>query len=90
MTTPEKKSDSWAPTPAAEQGAPKPPEYPKAMYHKDSKPGALISKIVANAEEEKALGAGWGDHESLDFDTAPDEATAAKQKEDADKAAKKP
>lgn len=35
-------------------------EYPKALYHKDSKPGNLISKIVQSAEEEQqAAKDGW-------------------------------
>jgi hypothetical protein len=31
-------------------------EFPKSKYHNDGR-----SKVVQNAEEEKALGAGWGD-----------------------------
>lgn len=34
-------------------------EYPKALYSKNSKAGALITKLVQSAEEEKAAGDEW-------------------------------
>jgi hypothetical protein len=35
-------------------------EYPKALYHKDSKPGHPISKVVQSADEEQqAAKDGW-------------------------------
>jgi hypothetical protein len=60
--------------------------YPKTVYHKDSKPGRLIAKTVQNAEEEKALGGEWGDVKSLGFATAPAE---GENDEDDDKPKKK-
>jgi len=46
-------------------------EYPKAVYHKDSKSGALITRLVESAEELKALGKDWVSLKDLNIETAP-------------------
>lgn len=48
-------------------------EYPKVLYHKDSKVGALLSKLVATPEEAEALGDEWGSLAALQIETAPPE-----------------
>ena len=50
-------------------------DYPKVLYHKDSKPGALVSKLVASPEEAEALGGEWGTLAALNIETAPAEGT---------------
>lgn len=46
-------------------------DFPMAVYHKDSKVGALISRQVDSAEELKALGKEWGPLRDLNIETAP-------------------
>jgi hypothetical protein len=46
-------------------------EFPKAVYHKDSKPGALVTRLVESADELKALGKDWVALKDLNIETAP-------------------
>src|SRR5262245_58143880 len=58
-------------TPTQPETPPSSSDYPKALFHTDSKPGALVSRVVNSPEEEKELGEGWGPLSALDFETAP-------------------
>lgn len=46
-------------------------DFPMAVYHKNSQPGALISQLVHSADELKALGKEWGPLKDLNIETAP-------------------
>lgn len=45
--------------------------YPRMLVHRDSKPGALITKEVKSAEEAAELGDEWTTVDQLKFETAP-------------------
>lgn len=57
--------------PKQPEGPPSSADYPKMVFHKDSKPGALITKTVQSAAEEGELDDAWGPITSLTFETAP-------------------
>ena len=48
-------------------------EFPRTVYHKDSKPGNLIAKLVSTPDELKGLGTEWGSLAELNIETAPAE-----------------
>src|SRR5262245_57960152 len=75
LTSSNPSSDSGALVPEAENDS---AVYPKVLYHKDSKPGALISQLVVDADAEKALGDEWMTLADLEIETAP---AAAKEGE---------
>lgn len=76
------------PTPPEHTGADVPgadsTDYPKTVFHKDSKAGKLITKVVNSAQEEHALGKEWGDLARLKIETAPAEGTPPPKDEDGD------
>ena len=46
-------------------------QFPKTLYHKDSKVGRLRSRMVQNEQEETAAGSDWKSLTDLDIETAP-------------------
>jgi hypothetical protein len=48
-----------------------PADFPLAVYHVNSQPGALITQLVHTADELKSLGKEWGPLKDLHIETAP-------------------
>jgi hypothetical protein len=46
-------------------------DFPLAVYHVNSQPGALITQLVHSAEERQALGKEWVSLKDLNIETAP-------------------